>query len=75
MKPPCAAGRVCGVGRKVGLRGAQRAPGHGPRAAGSGQPGLPRRTPHAVREDRGAYTTCNSSPFKYSPSGNAASSG
>ncbi len=68
MKPPCAAGRVCGVGREVGLRGAQR-------LAGGSRPGLPRRTPHALREDRGAYTTCNSSPFKYSPSGNAASSG
>lgn len=68
MKPPCGVGRVRGVGREVGLRGAQR-------VARRGRPGLPRRTPHAVREDRGAYTTCNSSPFKYSPSGNAASSG
>lgn len=68
MKPPCCAGRVRGVGREVGLRGAQRAPGGGQRAAGPA-------ASHAVREDRGAYTTCNSSPFKYSPSGNAASSG
>lgn len=68
MKPPCAAGRVRGVRREVGLRGAQRAAGSGQRAAGPA-------ASHALREDRGAYTTCNSSPFKYSPSGNAASSG
>ncbi len=68
MKPPCGVGRVCGMGREVGLRGAQRAAGGAPRPAGPA-------AAHALREDRGAYTTCNSSPFKYSPSGNAASSG
>lgn len=68
MKPPCAVGRVRGVRREVGLRGAQQAAGGAPRPAGPA-------ASHAVREDRGAYTTCNSSPFKYSPSGNAASIG
>lgn len=75
MKPPCCAGRVRGARCEVGLRGPQRAAGGGQRAAGSGQRAAGPAASHALREDRGAYTTCNSSPFKYSPSGNAASSG